>query len=268
MVAFPGCKLNLGLHILAKRPDGYHTINTCFYPLPWTDVLEFLPSPSWAFAQSGLTIPGGEGDNLCVKAHHLLDLDFHLPPVQGQLHKIIPMGAGLGGGSADAAHSLRLLNDIFSLALSRERLTAYARQLGSDCTFFIQDQPAFGAGRGDDLEPIELTLKGLYLVVISPLIHVSTAMAYASVTPAPAAEDLRTVLRQPVAEWKARLVNDFEPSVFHRYPELQNIKQHLYSMGAVYASLSGSGSSLFGLFDRPVAREVDFPGVPGWSGWL
>lgn len=268
MVAFPGCKLNLGLHILAKRPDGYHAINTCFYPLPWTDVLEFLPAPSWAFNQSGLIIPGSSDDNLCVKAYGLLQRDFDISPVQGHLHKIVPMGAGLGGGSADAAHTLRMLNDLFALGLSTEQLGAYAKQVGSDCAFFLQDRVALGQGRGDELEPINLSLKGFYLMVITPGVHVSTAEAYAGVTPTVHAEDLRTVLARPVVMWREHLRNDFEPSVFHRYPELGKIKQQLYSLGASYASLSGSGSSLFGLFHKAISREDHFPGVHGWSGWL
>ncbi len=268
MVAFPGCKLNLGLHILAKRLDGYHSINTCFYPLPWTDVLEFLPSPSWAFKESGLTIPGSSDDNLCVKAYKLLQRDFRIPPVQGHLHKIVPMGAGLGGGSADAAHTLRILNNLMDLGLSTEKLTNYAKEVGSDCAFFLQDRVALGQGRGDELHPINLSLKGFYLTVITPRVHISTSEAYAGVMPTKPAEDLRDVLGLPVVMWRERLVNDFEPSIFRRYPELEKIKQHLYSLGAVYASMSGSGSSLFGLFDAPISREDHFPGLPGWSGWL
>ena len=268
MVAFPGCKLNLGLHILAKRPDGFHSISTCFYPIPWTDVLEFLPAPSWSFEQSGLAIPGKPEENLCVRAYRLIQKDFQLPAVQGHLHKIVPMGAGLGGGSADAARTLRILNDLFALGLSHDTLVGYARQLGSDCSFFIQDQVALGTGRGDQLEPINLSLGGYYLVIVTPLVHVSTAEAYAGVTPAISEIDLRSILNQPLKVWKDGLVNDFEPSVFRRYPELEAIKKRLYSLGAVYASMSGSGSSLFGLFEQPISREDHFPGLSGWSGWL
>lgn len=268
MVAFPGCKLNLGLRILAKRSDGYHDIETGFYPLPWSDVLEFLPATSFSFEQSGLTIPGSPNENLCVKAYNLLLHDFRLPPVQGHLHKIVPMGAGLGGGSADAAFTLRLLNDLFSLELTQEGLAGYARRLGSDCTFFTQDIAAIGRGRGDVLEPINLSLKGLYLVVVTPEVHVSTASAYADVTPAVPVDDLRAILATPVATWNGRLVNDFEPSVFGKYPGLGEIKQRLYSLGAVYASLSGSGSSLFGFFDQAISRKEHFSELPGWSGWL
>lgn len=268
MIAFPGCKINLGLHILNRRPDGYHDIDTCFFPVPWTDILEVLPSESQSFMLSGLSIPGHANDNLCLKAYHLLQRDFSLSPIQGHLHKIVPMGAGLGGGSADAAQMLRMLNSLFELGLSTERLTEYAKQLGSDCAFFLRDQPAMGAGRGELLEPIEVSLKNHYLVVVTPPIHVSTAEAYAGVTPKRAERDVRSVLMEPVTRWRDLLKNDFEISVFRSYPEIERIKRTMYSVGAVYASMSGSGSSVFGLFDKAVVREEHFPGLSGWSGWL
>ncbi len=268
MVTFPGCKINLGLHVLKRRPDGYHAIHTCFYPVPWTDVLEALPGQEFSLTCTGLPIPGPTENNLCVKAYGLLKKDFALPPVQAHLHKLVPMGAGLGGGSADAAQFLRIVNELFSLGLTQERLSYYASQLGSDCAFFLYPTPALGSGRGEILDPIAVSLKGLYLVIVSPTVHVSTAEAYAGVTPGPPQEELRTTLARPVSEWKDNLVNDFEKSIFLRFPELPAIKKQLYDSGALYACMSGSGSSIFGLFDQPVNREELFPTSMGWSGWL
>jgi 4-diphosphocytidyl-2-C-methyl-D-erythritol kinase len=268
MIAFPGCKINLGLHILNRRSDGYHDLDTCFFPVPWTDILEVLPSDKHAFHFSGLSIPGDANDNLCLRAYHLLQKDFSLSPIQGHLHKIVPMGAGLGGGSADAAHTLRILNSLFELGLSGEHLKQYAKQLGSDCAFFLQDQPAMGAGRGEVLEPIDVSLKNHYLVVVTPPIHVGTAQAYAAIKPQRPERNVRSVLTEPVTRWKELLKNDFEDSVFRSYPEIERIKQTMYVAGAVYASMSGSGSSVFGIFDKIVDREEHFPGLSGWSGWL
>ena len=268
MVSFPGSKLNLGLHILAKRKDGYHDIETCFYPIPWTDVLEFQPSAKWAFECTGLHIAGKLSDNLCVKAYELLNKDFSLPGVQGHLHKIVPMGAGLGGGSADAAHTLRILNQLFELHLSANQLAGYANRLGSDCPHFLKDMATVGRGRGEILEPIDLTLKGYFLVVVTPEVHVSTAEAYAGIVPQVPPENLDSLLRLPIHQWRDRLTNHFESTVFRRYPELEQLKKSLYDIGAVYASLSGSGSSLFGIFTKEISRDNNFHGMNGWSGWL
>lgn len=267
MVVFPGCKINLGLHILAKRKDGFHNISTCFYPVPWTDVLEVLPSTSWSFEQSGLPIPRVD-ENLCVRAYQVLQNEYKLPPVQLYLHKIIPMGSGLGGGSADAAWTLRVLDSMFHLELSFEKLASYARDLGSDCNFFMQNETMIGSGRGDVLEPIGIHLKGFYLLILSPPFHRSTADAYAAVTPGIPSGELREILQKPVTTWKENLTNDFEPSAFRQFPELKNVKEKLYALGAVYASMTGSGSSVFGIFDKAIHRETQFPGLPGWSGWL
>jgi 4-diphosphocytidyl-2-C-methyl-D-erythritol kinase len=268
MVSFPGCKINLGLHILRRRPDGFHDLDTCFYPLPWSDVLEWLPSDELTFTATGLNIPGTEHDNLCLKAYRILQREHSIPPVKGHLHKIVPMGAGLGGGSADGAHTLRVLNQILALNLSASQLAAYARELGSDCAYFLLNGAARGTGRGDVLEPLSLQLHGYYLVLVTPTVHVSTAQAYAGITPKSPLESLTTTLARPISEWKDHLVNDFEPSVFTRFPELVALKQKMYALGAVYASMSGSGSSVFGLFKESVSRERDFPSLPGWAGWL
>ncbi len=268
MVAFPGCKINLGLHILNRRPDGFHDIHTCFFPLPWSDILEFLPARSFRFECTGLEIPGPSTENLSVKAYHLLREDFNLPPVQGHLHKIVPMGAGLGGGSADAAHTLKTIAALFSLELTTQQLASYAQRLGSDCAYFLLDSPAVGSGRGEILRPLHLSLSGYFLVLVTPKVHVSTAEAYRGVVPKSPGENLLSTLERPVTEWRDILTNDFELSVFARYPELAKIKEQLYSQGAVYASMSGSGSSIFGLFRQEVSSKELFPGGSGWSGWL
>lgn len=266
MVSFPPCKINLGLQILSKQPDGYHSIVTCFYPLPWEDVLEILPSGSLMFTQSGNPVVGKPEHNLCLRAYHLLKEDHKLPPVQIHLHKIIPTGAGLGGGSSDAAHTLRLLNAIFTLELSQKDLMSYASQLGSDCAFFMQEEPMLGSGRGEILKPVTVSLKGFYLRLFKPDIHISTAEAYANVIPETPNVNLREVIEKPVRSWKDELKNDFENSVFAKYPILLSIKNELYESGAVYASMSGSGSSVFGIFedDKPGSYSMK----ERWSGWL
>lgn len=267
MISFPGCKINLGLHILERRPDGYHNIHTCFYPVSWSDVLEFLPADKPSFEISGLDIPGSLQDNLCMKAYRLLRNDFHLAPVQGHLHKSVPPGAGLGGGSADAAQTLRILNELFDLKLEVERLSDYAVRLGSDCPYFLIKGPALGSGRGDRLEACEDRLSGSYLVIVVPPVHVSTAEAYRAATPRTPAENLRASIARPISEWKEYLVNDFEGPVFAQHRELAEVKRQLYSMGAIYAGLTGSGAALIGLFDKEVSRN-SFPGCLGWSGWI
>lgn len=268
MVAFPGCKINLGLHILRKRPDGFHDIDTAFYPVSWTDSLEILPADKPLFSVSGLSVQGSMEDNLCLRAYRLLKKDFNIPAIQGHLHKVVPMGAGLGGGSADAAHTLRMINSIFSLNLTQEQLAGYAKQLGSDCAYFLMDGPARGTGRGEILQPVLLDLKGYYLLLIVPAIHVATAEAYARVKPGNPKEDLGRTLTRPVSEWKSFLVNDFEASVFEKYPEIAGLKTQLYNLGAEYAAMSGSGSSVYGLFKSAVPHEGKFPGMQRWSGWL
>lgn len=268
MVSFPPCKINLGLQIISRRPDGYHNLVTCFYPIPWTDVLEVLPALSPSLIVTGFPIPGPLLDNLCLKAYDLLKADYHLPPVQAHLHKIIPAGAGLGGGSSDAAHILRILNSIFALDLSADQLMGYAARIGSDCAFFVQDKPMIGTGRGDMLTPANVNLKGFYLVLINPEIHISTAQAFAGSKPGARTFDLMAVVGMPVAQWRGVLMNDFEASVFQVHPAIQAIKEKFYDAGAVYASMSGSGSSVFGLFETETDSERLFNGFPGWSGWL
>lgn len=270
MVSFPVCKINLGLNILRKRSDGYHDIETCFYPVPWTDILECIPSKEFSFTSSGLTIPGDAGENLCVKAFQLLKKDLGLDEVSIHLHKIIPAGAGLGGGSSDAAYTLRLLNTVFELNLPQEKLRRYAAMIGSDCAFFIQDLPMMGTGRGDVLHPVAVNLRGKRLALVIPPVHVSTAGAYAGVKPKEPEVAIQQIVEQmPPARWKENLVNDFEQPVTNKYPETGRIKDTLYAMGAIYASMSGSGSSVFGIFDGE--QQIDmtkFKGYTFWSGIL
>jgi 4-diphosphocytidyl-2-C-methyl-D-erythritol kinase len=267
MVLFPHCKINLGLHVLRKRADGFHDLETVFYPLPLRDVLEIIPSGKPPtpinFTVTGLPIPGDASSNLCVRAYHLLKKDFpELPSPDVWLYKAIPMGAGLGGGSSDGAFMLRLLDSVFGLSLGREKLASYAGRLGSDCAFFLYDQPCFASGRGEILEPFALNLSGYSIVLVYPGIHVGTAEAFSDLRPALPATPLKELLAQPVSAWRSSLVNDFEASVCSRHPELQKIKEKLYQCGAVYASMTGSGSAFYGLFT--VAKHLpaanDFPG--------
>lgn len=268
MVVFPHCKINLGLDIISKREDGYHAIDTVFYPVPWTDVLEIIPSRQLLFTSSGAIIPGKEEDNLCLKAYHLIRKDFDIGPVNIHLHKIIPTGAGLGGGSSDAAYTLRVLNEIFELQLDKERLQNYASRIGSDCAFFIQNEPMRGSGRGEVLQPVSIHLKGKYMVIIKPEVHVSTAEAYAGVVPQVPSASLMDRVQSPIEKWGLYLKNDFEKTVLSHHPAIARLKEQLYSMKAVYASMSGSGSSVFGIFNEEIKTDAAWERLAHWSGWL
>jgi 4-diphosphocytidyl-2-C-methyl-D-erythritol kinase len=250
MISFPNAKINLGLHITSKRKDGYHEIETCMVPVPLFDALEMILDKKSSWNSSGLSIPGEAKDNLILKAEKLLKKDFPgLPNLSIHLHKNIPMGAGLGGGSADGAFALKLMNNLFDLHLDDFFLEEYAAELGSDCPFFIENTPKIARGRGEILEPIGLSLKGSHLVLINPGIHIGTKEAYAGVTPGPPKVKLEEVLADR-SRWKAELINDFEASIFKTHPPIAAIKEKMYSAGAYYAAMSGSGSSVFGLFDK------------------
>jgi 4-diphosphocytidyl-2-C-methyl-D-erythritol kinase len=268
MVTFPWCKINLGLHVIRKASDGYHAIETCFYPVPWCDVLEVIKAGQFQFTQSGTAIPGKEEDNLCVKAYQLLKQDFDLHPVHIHLHKVIPTGAGLGGGSSDAAFTLRMLNSVFKLNLAEVDLRNYAARLGSDCSFFVSDNPMLASGRGEILSETTLRLKGKYLVLVKPDIHIATAQAYAGVASKKPAYSITEIISLPIAEWKNKLTNDFEPSVFKKYPQIENIKTELYKQGALYASMSGSGAAVFGIFDTSRDFKNNFERMTYWAGVL
>jgi 4-diphosphocytidyl-2-C-methyl-D-erythritol kinase len=269
MVVFPPCKINLGLHIVAKRSDGYHDLITCFYPIPWNDILEIIPAAEFSFTHSGISIPGTISDNLCVRAYRLLQKDFNIRPVAIHLHKIIPLGAGLGGGSSDAAWTLKILNSIFKINLSQARLHSYAAELGSDCAFFIHDKPMIGKGRGEILSDTSVSLRNKFIVLVKPDVHVSTAEAFAGVKPKTSEVDLSYVLENYSAEeWSSFVKNDFDDSVFVEFPVIAKIKDDLYEAGALYASMSGSGSAVFGIFSKPVDLTGKFPGMIYWSGTI
>ena len=264
MVLFPNCKINIGLNIVSKRADGYHNIETVFYPLNWCDAVETVPHPDSDelsvfphFTQSGLSIPGKEADNICVKAYQILKKDFPgIPVVNMHLHKTIPAGAGLGGGSANGAFTLRLLNKKFNLNLSTEQLIEYALQLGSDCPFFIINESSYATERGERMEKIALSLSSCSFLIVHPAIHITTAWAFSQVKPARPAKSVKTIVQQPVKTWKEELVNDFELPVFSQYPQIAQIKKLLYDNGALYASLSGSGSSVYGIFIKNKVPEL------------
>jgi len=251
MIAFPNCKINLGLRITSRRPDGYHNLETVFYPVPLFDVLEIVSATEerGKFIPSGIDLEGNSGNNLVLKAYRLLNDDFELPEIDIYLRKNIPVGAGLGGGSADAAFMLTLLNEFASLKLDGEKLEKYAAQLGADCPFFIRNKPVFAEGTGDLFTEINLSLKGYFLYLIKPDIFISTKDAFSGIIPKKPETSTKEIIKMPVTQWKNVLFNDFEESIFHRYPEIRQIKEAFYANGAVYASMSGSGSSVFGLFE-------------------
>jgi len=267
MVTFPNSKINLGLNIISKRDDGFHNIETCFYPLSLTDVLEILPSDKLEFIQTGLPILANTGENICLKAYHLLSADYQLPKVKIHLHKCCPIGAGLGGGSADAAYTLSTIDKMLNLNIPREKLNEYALTLGSDCSFFLQNQPMIGSGRGDRLKPIDLSLKGFQILIIKPQITISTAVAYQWISPQPA-DSIDQILSKPITSWKEKLKNNFENPVFEHYPILKHLKESLYDAGALYASMSGSGSALFGIFEANIKTDNLFSDVWFWYGNL
>ena len=260
MIGFPPSKLNLGLQIIAKRTDGYHDLQTIFYQFPLYDILEIIIDESLEPGQcklisSGLTILKGE--NLCEKAYKLLHKSHHLPGVKIFLHKIIPIGAGLGGGSSDAAYTLKLLNMMFNLKLSNDELKALALILGSDCPLFINHNPQYGEGRGEVLSHVDIDLSGKYLLLIHPGIHVSSKSAYLNVIPK-VSRSCKLIVQGDIKSWRHDLVNDFEAYVIQNYPELADVKAKLYAMGADYAAMSGSGSSFFGIFSNPISHK-DWP---------
>ena len=272
MITFPCAKINLGLNIVSKRPDGYHNLETVFYPIPLTDALEIkymdekFPSESPCDLKiTGKDVDCNEEDNLVIKAYQLLAADFQLPRVHAHLVKRIPTQAGLGGGSSDAAYMIRLLDERFRLNIGIPEMERYAAKLGADCAFFITDDPSYAEGIGDVLMPVDVPgagLGGYYLAVVKPSVAVSTRDAYAAIVPKTPAKCCRDIVRQPIETWKDELVNDFEAPIFAMHPELAAIKQSLYDAGAVYAAMSGSGSALFGIFrEQPTGLEKEFEGM-------
>jgi 4-diphosphocytidyl-2-C-methyl-D-erythritol kinase len=271
MILFPNAKLNLGLHVLAKRTDGYHDIQTVIYPIPLRDILEVIPAHDGVFriTTSGNEIPGKPEENLCAQAYNLLQKEFGISSVHLHLHKVIPTGAGLGGGSSDAAFTLVALNDLFHMGMDLPQLQKLASRLGSDCAFFIRNEPAYAHGRGEITEAVSINLQGYYLVVVKPEFSINTATAYSLVKPVIKPVDLKgLVLKGPIL-WKDHIINDFEEEIFKKYPLLDRIKNKLYSSGAVYASMSGSGSAIYGIFTSPVKKSRSlFPGCFVWESWF
>lgn len=269
MICFPNAKINLGLHILEKRSDNYHNIETLFYPIGLKDILECVPVDNTEhplIQLSGIPLEGNPGENLVIKAYKLLQKDNPLKAVQIYLHKSIPSGAGLGGGSSDAAFMLKLLNDIQHLGLSTSQLEHYAAQLGADCAFFIHNRPLLAFEKGDRFQVVDFSLKGLFLVLLIPKnIRISTREAYAGIKPVKPGYKLTDCISKPPEYWKDCLVNDFEKTVFVLNPELLHIKQALYEAGALYASMSGSGSSIFGLFRTECDLQDVFHDCYYWS---
>jgi 4-diphosphocytidyl-2-C-methyl-D-erythritol kinase len=266
MIVFPNCKINLGLNILRKRSDGFHELETVFYPLPIHDILEivFLKKlrgrPGIPFSISGLEIDGKKNSNLCLKALKLLKKKIpQIPSVQLHLHKVIPAGSGLGGGSADAAFTLKVLNETCSLNLSEEQLINFASQLGSDCPFFIINKPCFSKGRGELLEEINLDLSPYKIVLANPGFAINTREAFTGIKPALSDVSIKEIIKRPIETWKDDLKNDFEKTTFSQYPVIEKIKNDLYNAGALYASMSGSGSTVFGIFSKQQSTDISFP---------
>ncbi len=256
MVAFPNAKINLGLSITEKRPDGFHTLESCFYPVQWCDVLEIIPSKTTLFTSSGIEIPGAPESNLCLKVYEALKKDFGLSPVHIHLLKNIPIGAGMGGGSANAAFTIKMLNEQFQLKLSRAQMEDYVRPLGSDCAFFVNNQPVFAYEKGDRFREVTLSLKGYHLTILYPPIHISTKEAYSGVVPEKPEIRVEEVIKKDIGQWKDLLKNDFENSLFPKYPVLKELKELFYANGAVYASMTGSGSAVYGIFKEEKNLKV------------
>lgn len=269
MIVYPNCKINLGLNVVRKRTDGYHDLETVFYPVPLTDKLEAVigngTDGTCSLSLSGNPIEGNAADNLIVKAYNLLAADHRLPHIDFDLEKHIPSQAGLGGGSSDATYTLRLLNELCQLHLDSPTLQRYAARLGADCAFFVTAEPSFATGIGDILTPMTdecAHLKGLYLLIVKPSVAISTAQAFSFIKPQPPIIRCKEVVAQPIDEWRDRLGNDFEVSIFNIHPEIRSIKQQLYSMGATYAQMSGSGSAFFGIFNEaPTRLSAAFDGM-------
>lgn len=273
MICFPNAKINIGLRILEKRSDGYHNLETVFYPVGLSDILEFVEDSSLDHGTcrikiSGLPIPVTEEDNIVVKAYTLLNRHKKLPGIKAHLHKIIPMGAGLGGGSSDAAFMIKKLYEAFLPEIRPDEMIKLAADIGSDCPFFLLNAPVFAFGTGNRFKEIKTDLTGYYLVIVLPGIHVSTPQAYATVTPAQPEQSLYDLISLPLNEWKETIINDFEVIIFNQFPELGKIKEELYHLGAEFASMSGSGSAIYGLFKYPPQDMGFIEKYEYWQGKL
>lgn len=252
MLTFANAKINLGLNLVEKRPDGYHNLETIFYPIHLNDVVELVDANGTSCIIKGIEIPGENKDNICLKAFQQLQSDFKLPHQQIVLLKNIPVGAGLGGGSADAAFLIKLVNEKFNLGLTVAQMQDYARGLGADCAFFIENKPVYAFAKGDEFERIEIDLSNYFIVLVKPPVHVSTALAYADVKVNEPSVSLKKLIHLPIERWKSEIFNDFEATVFAKFPQIDEIKTKLYAAGATFALMSGSGSSVFAIFKQPV----------------
>ena len=252
MLTFANAKINLGLFLTEKRVDGYHNLQTVFYPIKINDVVELVDAEETSMLIKGVDIPGDAIDNICLKAFQTLQKDFKLPNQQIVLLKNIPVGAGLGGGSSDAAFLIKLVNQKFGLGLTDEQMEAYCRPLGADCAFFIKNKPTYAFAKGDEFEELSVDLSAYYLVLVKPPVHVSTAEAYRKVNVKQPSSSLKDLIHLPLQDWQAHIFNDFEPSVFAKYPQIDGIKTKLYQAGAKFALMSGSGSSVFAIFEKEV----------------
>ncbi len=252
MILFPNAKINIGLNIINRRQDGYHNLETVMYPIALRDAIELVEAKDLKFSCSGIDIPGNMEDNLCLKVYQMMAIDHKLPAVHIHLHKHIPIGAGLGGGSADASFLIRLINKKFELKLSDQNMEDYASEIGSDCAFFIKNRPVFAYEKGNRFKDVNLDLKNYYIVLVMPPIHVSTVDAYRGVNIKPVAKQLTELIKLSPDDWRLTVRNDFEDSVFPKFPKIAGIKSALYSAGAVYASMSGSGASVYGIFNQEV----------------
>lgn len=268
MICFPNAKINLGLNIVSKRSDGYHNLETIFYPINIKDALEIIPSKANKdiFRQTGLQVDGGAENNLVMKALNLMKQYYTIPNLEIELLKKIPFGAGIGGGSADAAFMLKLINDTFSLGASFDDLAKLAAQLGADCPFFIYNKPLFASGIGEVFEEVNLSLKGYYITLVKSDIHVSTKDAFSLILPTQPELSLKEIANKPISEWKDIMINDFESSIFPQYPTIADIKNRLYDLGAVYASMSGSGSSVYAISEAELDLDTAFEDCYIWQG--
>lgn len=268
MISFPNCKINLGLSITEKRNNGLHNLETIMYPVELHDILEIIiaPDKKFGFCSTGIKIVGNHTKNIVVKAYELLQSEHPLLPVKIHLHKIIPVGAGLGGGSSDAAFTIKLINDLFNLGLSNMEMQNYASKLGADCPFFIENKAVIATEIGDQFESVNLNLKEYFFAIVKPQLSINTAEAYGWIKPEKKRVPLKTFASQPLKNWSGNLKNDFEVEVFNRFPEIKRIKEKLYKSGAIYASMSGSGSAVYGIFKKAISMENKFPEYFCWTG--
>jgi len=272
MICFPNAKINIGLRILEKRSDGYHNIESIFYPVGWCDVLEAIPMEGFGKIElhlSGIPVPGRtNNDNLCVKLYKLLLKKYKLPSLKVWLHKTIPIGAGLGGGSSDAAHFMKMLNEMCDLTLSTDEMKEYVGSLGSDCVFFIENRPVVAFNRGDVTEAINLDLSSYYIALVYPDTQISTPFAYSLINAKQCEDSLKNIVDVTISSWKDCVFNDFEEPLFAKFPLIAEVKEYLYKQGALYTAMTGSGSAVYGIFDKKIDIAGKFPHYKTWSGEL